>query len=677
MKKKGRVVKIFFLVFLLITILFNLYMMFFVPYSVTGRGTSSSGIVSFTILGLPNFDLLSPKNITYNFSASDPLILDLNGTSTDAADSWIYHLYDLKHDRWARENISFGPVNSYFINTTFGVVRWGNTLIVDAWFGQRKVSKNVTFYVNVSNSAPILGSINNPIYVCERRSLLYLLNATDLDEEDLTYQLVDSSGRFGMEFLGRDESINFFRLFSGLLSKGPTGAINVNQRSVNYPISIEVSDLEYSDTAFTNITVIEINNPPVITPNLTVQTLWNRGENSTYFVDINFSDIETSLGYGSLTPTLTIRNNTGNLVNLFNITPQGIINFTATNATPVGNYNVSVCVTDYGLLNPHPMINSICNQNGGNITTCDSFQLTITNQNRPPTIVNHSPENLQINATSIELINFNATTYDPDGTTPDFYWYVDGVLKQYNEGSLFNKFNYSFGCGSSGNHNVKLNITDGELSDSVQWNISLSVIPCSTPEGSKGGGGGGGGGSPVCSSKLICNPWTICQHAKSSLDLGILSGVSYRTIEDQCKEYHYEESRCGYQIRSCTDFNNCSFSANKPSEIQSCLYTANPTCNDGIQNCHDSSCELLIDCGGPCKQCPSCSDKVKNQGEEGIDCGGPCPWKCVPEVPLLKRSKTIYIFLIIILIIIIFVVIKLTRVLWYKRAIASSRKPNV
>ena len=31
------------------------------------------------------------------------------------------------------------------------------------------------------------------------------------------------------------------------------------------------------------------------------------------------------------------------------------------------------------------------------------------------------------------------------------------------------------------------------------------------------------------------------------------------------------------------------------------------------------------DCGGPnCPACPTCSDGIKNQGEQDIDCGGPC-----------------------------------------------------
>ena len=60
------------------------------------------------------------------------------------------------------------------------------------------------------------------------------------------------------------------------------------------------------------------------------------------------------------------------------------------------------------------------------------------------------------------------------------------------------------------------------------------------------------------------------------------------------------------------------------------------TCYDGIRNCHHGSCESGIDCGGPCKPCPSCFDGIQNQGEEGIDCGGPCEKPC----PAIKVNVT-------------------------------------
>ena len=67
------------------------------------------------------------------------------------------------------------------------------------------------------------------------------------------------------------------------------------------------------------------------------------------------------------------------------------------------------------------------------------------------------------------------------------------------------------------------------------------------------------------------------------------------------------------------------------------VFKIKATCFDNLKNCHDGSCEEGIDCGGPCKPCPSCSDGIQNQGEEGIDCGGPCP----PCTTLTTTTSTV------------------------------------
>ena len=159
-----------------------------------------------------------------------------------------------------------------------------------------------------------------------------------------------------------------------------------------------------------------------------------------------------------------------------------------------------------------------------------------------------------------------------------------------------------------------------------------------------------------------------------SLNEGILSGEDYRLIKTGCDKEKFDESFCGFQVRDCNDLNKCVLSSGKPSGINYCYYTENPSCNDGIKNCHDSDCELLVDCGGPCKICPSCSDKTKNQGEEGVDCGGPCPWRCIPAIPLLKRNYVLYGFLILLLILIVLIIIKLIRILKYRREMSEIRK---
>jgi len=52
------------------------------------------------------------------------------------------------------------------------------------------------------------------------------------------------------------------------------------------------------------------------------------------------------------------------------------------------------------------------------------------------------------------------------------------------------------------------------------------------------------------------------------------------------------------------------------------------TCSDGIKN----QGEQEVDCGGPCPaHCASCADGIQNQGETAIDCGGPCD-PCYPRL---------------------------------------------
>ena len=61
-------------------------------------------------------------------------------------------------------------------------------------------------------------------------------------------------------------------------------------------------------------------------------------------------------------------------------------------------------------------------------------------------------------------------------------------------------------------------------------------------------------------------------------------------------------------------------------------------CSDGILEKDEKKKNIdvgggvISDCGGlNCPQCPTCNDKIENQGEEDVDCGGPCAVKCEDE----------------------------------------------
>ncbi len=633
---------------------------------------SLMGHVSIDFGGLENLiNVSSPENKTYYFNKGDNYTLDLNVSSNFNVDSWWYTLIDLKHNSIVNETVFFTP------NTTFNAVRWSNQIRVYANDSSgNEENSNVTFFIYVPNSAPIIHDIPNDIYVCENDYLSYYFNVTDIDEDRLYSDIVPKDPFYIYPSSSLTDPNASFEIFSSSLSKAEAGGVD-NGWQV-YQETVSISD-EYNatccvDTKQTNITVIEVNNAPDI-ENIGVKTVWTTGDNSTFFKEVQVDDTEDgNQASGNLYFNLTILNSTGQEVEIFNISQFGIMNYTS-NISHIGVYNISVCVNDTGIANPHSGILGNCSQTGGSIFSCDDFSLTVTDENRAPTIIENYPSNLSLSILGTDRIFFNVTNYDPDGTVPDTYWYVDNSFEQYDSGNLTEVFDYSFGCGVQGLHTVKVEITDGLLNDSIEWTFDVQLVSCPSPPKGGAGGGGGGGGVSVCTEKWVCGDWKVCQNAKKSLEKGSLTGADYRKIEQLCGSKGWGEKYCGVQFRNCHDSNLCNKTLSKPEEVRTCYFVSQPSCSDGIKNCHDGSCELLIDCGGPCSPCPTCSDNIQNQGEEGIDCGGPCPWECPVEKPLIEKSRFKYflIFIILALAILTVIIIKLRRIYTLKKEIKDLR----
>ena len=658
MKKKvsslSKKIKVY-LIFLVIFSIFILYVLIYLfpDIEITGLPTAIATI-GFVIEGevTKTINISSPLNTTYNFGIGDPYTIDLNVSADFAVDNWWYTLWDLRHNQIVNDSIAFTP------NITFNAVRWENKMAVYANDSADTINANVTFFVNVPNSAPVLGDINSSIYVCEGNSLNYNFNATDVDEDSITID-ISPKNPFFVNPTSFNGQINMnSNIISGVLDKDDAGGINNGFKT--YEETVSISDGEFVDTADTDITVIEINNEPVMA-NIGVQTVWTVGEDSTFYHEVQVTDVEDgNQDSGNLNFNVSFAGE-----RLFNISSNGVMNFTpepGLNSRHIGNHDITVCVNDTGISSPHSNI-SICGQDGSSATTCQDFRLTVTNANRPPTIIDFYPENLVLNVSGTDSLFFNISEFDPDGTIPDAYWFVGGIFKEYDSGSLVDEFTYSFGCGISGTSTINATITDGLRNDSVEWAINIALVEC--PEGVSPGAGGGGVIS--CEEKWGCGEWRICQNAEKSLEVGILSGGAYRIIQEECKDVGLDVQSCGIQIRMCFDVNLCSTNYYKPSEFQSCHYTDEPSCSDGIKNCHQDSCELLVDCGGPCNACATCSDKIRNQGEEGVDCGGPCPWKCPIEKPLLKKAWVLNILIIIIFLLLLIVIIKIARVFKIKK----------
>jgi len=638
--KRGAIIlfALLFVFFSLLNIIIIINFFSFTPSSITGF--SSLGSLSLIIEEWRFINITTPLNTTYNFESTGNYLLYLNVTSNFDVDSWWYDLIDLQSNVIVNKSISFIP------NTTINAVRYSNKLIV---YGNRTdnaiINDSIVFYVNISNTAPIIGNINSDIYVCENQWLSYYFNVSDVDGDVPTESMVPLNPFYVAYAYNVDSITNAYEIFSGILAKSNAGGIN--GQSQIYEETISVSDGVFSDSAMVNITVIEINNAPVIST-IGVQTIWTIGENSTFNYQVQVTDVESGdQDSGNLTFNLTFPSEV-----LFNITSNGTM-ILSPDSSQVGVYDIEVCVSDIGLLSPHANI-SLCGQDGGSRTSCQNFSLTITNANREPVIESYSPTNLVFNLSGTETISFNMSESDADGTIPDAYWYVNGIFKEIDVGSLIDEFDYSFGCGVSGEYTVKGLITDGDANDSIQWNITVLFVECPLITPSFGGGGIIGGGRIIaCGEKWGCEEWTQCRNFN---EFGFELNFELReAIKERCLLFDLGKDICGFQLRNCTDINKCGTNFSKPGIVRECHYTKSPNCNDGIRNCHNGSCEVLIDCGGPCNPCPTCSDGIQNQNEEGIDCGGPCP-SCIKEWPLKFKNISIYTSITLFIISIIFII---------------------
>ncbi|MCA9485711.1 MAG: hypothetical protein KC506_02615, partial [Nanoarchaeota archaeon] len=443
---------------------------------ITGKAVNSDLNVSVNIVGFFTINITSPENSTYLFNAGENYTVDLNVTTAENVTNWWYKL----------EN-STGVVNDSVLfvpNSTVTGVEGYNRLTVTANSTSGALATDtVVFTISVNNTSPVIGYIPGEFLTCEGDSFFYTFNVTDNEGGEIEITLSDTNPFFVSSPVGAVEPpLIESEIFSDVLDKSDASG------NAQYNLTVSVSDGEYSDSAGTNITIIEINN------NLSVETLgaksvWAYGvENRTFYEVVEISDAEDgNQDSGNFSYNLTFLNGVDAF---FNISNTGVINFFA-NESYLGSenasvvYNMSLCVTDNGLSNPHVNISDVCSVTGENNTVCQDWSLTVTAQNRAPRIESYYPSSLSFGASGTETLEFNISEIDPDGTYPDARWYVSGSLVELDSGSLTDYFSYTFGCGVGGEKIVGVNVSDGDLSDYLEWNVSISEVAC--PQASPGG----------------------------------------------------------------------------------------------------------------------------------------------------------------------------------------------
>jgi len=447
------------------------------------------------------------------------------------------------------------------------------------------------FMFNVINveEPPILIPFPNQFSLCEHENFYYNIDATD---EDLNIP-------------NTMEKLFFYDNTTLFVINEQTGEIFFSpdienpEQTENIPVRVYVTDeeeLDYQDTSFF---IVPINDAPVMNV-IPAKTVWVN-ETLDFYVDVY--DEEDGSNYDG---NMNFTDNT----TLFNITNDGRIVYDA-KIEDNGTYFIEICARDNGI--PVPNNASLCGNDYNPKTVCQNLSLTITDVNRPPVITSYVPSRQNLQIYEGENITFIITKYDPDGTIPTTYWLVNNVTVIIGPDLWI----FETMAGDAGNYIIKAEISDGMLNDSTEWYVTVLTVPPSS-------GGGGGGGSGGCRGIWNCSDWFDCSNF-SKMFVNI-SEISYSTWQSlwikDCIEKNISLDVCGLQLRHCTESSGCNNADNRPADYMACSLLPGPSCSDGVRNCHNGFCEILIDCGGPCAPCPGEMHK-----EESAGSGKSCPDK--------------------------------------------------
>jgi len=533
---------------------------------VTGEAATQGFNISLSLRPIPVITIIEPANQSYSFNLGDTYVFYLNVSGSSEIDTWWFTLVNLKNSVIVNESAYFLP------NETFNAVAFSNELRIYANDSSNFIyNNNVTFYVSIPVTPPYFEALDTEIFGCEGSSLNYRVNVTDIGGDNLIPYVIPSYSLFypnPLSFTG-GTNVSFY-IISGELSKTSAGGANAGSKS--YETNISITDDTSIDSQDINITIIEINNPPYLTPveNQSVQT----GTNTTFSYQIQVEDQEEGEeDSGNLNFNVSIIDSEGASSEFFNINSTGDVSFEV-NSSIAGVYNLTFCVEDNGLASPHPNISSECNTGGSSLFSCSEATLTITEE-------------------------------------------------------------------------------------------EVTITPTPSPRG-----GGGWPAPKKCTPKWVCEPWYNCENLEKALDIELITFPDYSQILAKCSINNWNQIFCGVQTRECTDLRYCNTTDSKPTTLQECYYTREPSCKDEIKNCHDGSCELLVDCGGPCPACPTCSDGIQNQGEKGVDCGGPCI-QCKLEKPQIRKSCLLYLLLIIIIILLLAIIENTKKIMHLRKKIRT------
>ncbi|MBW2971580.1 hypothetical protein KY359_00960, partial [Candidatus Woesearchaeota archaeon] len=249
--------------------------------------------------------------------------------------------------------------------------------------------------------------------------------------------------------------------------------------------------------------------------------------------------------------------------------------------------------------------------------------------NRPPVLISNIPNQTWPRGTKLAVIDLDDYFMDPDYQPLTFTWVIDNPRINVSIDRT-NMVTFNPDISFYGFAHITFYAHDpftSTPSNEVTLEVLFTPLPQQQVVPPSGGGGGGKNMTyqiELCEEDWACTDWGPCTPS-------------------------------GYQFRNCRDRNECGTTNKMPNTTRPCIYL--PTCRDKLKNqgeegvdcggpcppcpgCKDSILNQqeektsqimsadpkdVSDCGGPfCPACPTCEDNTWNQGEEGVDCGGPC-----------------------------------------------------
>ena len=138
---------------------------------------------------------------------------------------------------------------------------------------------------------------------------------------------------------------------------------------------------------------------------------------------------------------------------------SGLISWTPAN-NQVGTHQIIIEISD------------------GKQSITQSFEIEVINVNNSPQILSYSPTNIDIKINEGNSVKFEVQAYDIDSnTTLSYQWLLDGMKVSSSTGSgndSKSSWIYSASYGDYSQKIVKISVSDGELEDYVQWNITIN-----------------------------------------------------------------------------------------------------------------------------------------------------------------------------------------------------------